>query len=339
MSLYDDIGGMEGCRKLAESFYGRVHKEKALAPLFPGSLHCAIAGLTAFLAEFLGGPLEYSHHRWHLSLREAHGGFAIGPKERTAWLRQMRAALHDASMPEELRRGLAEYFEDSSRWIAGITPSGACPHAELDRRWKRQHALERAIAAARAGLPDAAIELAEGGTLEIPTLVSLLALLQPHPYCIERVRREPSLAVARHARRRTLLHDACAAGNLPLVEALLALGADVHASSSGGHMPLYTLANECRAPLAPEIARRLVAAGADSAATMGVERSTALHMAARRGNTALAAALVESGAPLDARDRKGDTPLQRALNCRQKAVALFLAKIDGRHPSHSPILR
>jgi len=47
-------------------------------------------------------------------------------------------------------------------------------------------------------------------------------------------------------------------------------------------------------------------------------------MAARRGSVDVAAALIDHGASLDAPDRKGDTPLRRALNCRRAAVATLL---------------
>jgi len=36
--------------------------------------------------------------------------------------------------------------------------------------------------------------------------------------------------------------------------------------------------------------------------------------------------LLDCGAAMDARDRKGDTPLQRALNCRSDSVAQFLVE-------------
>jgi ankyrin repeat protein len=49
-------------------------------------------------------------------------------------------------------------------------------------------------------------------------------------------------------------------------------------------------------------------------------------MAARRGYVGTAGALLDSGAATEAKDRKGDTPLQRAVNCRRDAVARLLAE-------------
>jgi ankyrin repeat protein len=47
-------------------------------------------------------------------------------------------------------------------------------------------------------------------------------------------------------------------------------------------------------------------------------------MAARRGNTEIAEALLDCGADIHARDKAGDTPLQRAKNCRKSGVASLL---------------
>jgi len=53
-------------------------------------------------------------------------------------------------------------------------------------------------------------------------------------------------------------------------------------------------------------------------------RCTPLHAAARRGTLAVAAALLDGGADLEARDSAGDTPLRRAVNCGQVEMAAFL---------------
>src|SRR5450755_1120264 len=76
--------------------------------------------------------------------------------------------------------------------------------------------------------------------------------------------------------------------------------------------------------------RALVRAGADVNACGGVTRATALHMAARRGYVEIARALLDSGAAVNARDRKGDTPLQRAINCHKNGVSQLLRKRGAR---------
>jgi ankyrin repeat protein len=53
-------------------------------------------------------------------------------------------------------------------------------------------------------------------------------------------------------------------------------------------------------------------------------------MSARRGNAVVAQALLECGANVNARDRRGDTPLQRAINCRKLHVAELLREWESR---------
>ena len=91
------LGGEAGCKRLAVEFYARVGKDPVLRPLFPGkSLRCAIEEFGAFLIQFLGGDEEQTQYRSSLSLRESHARFRIGPSERSAWLKQMRATLKAA---------------------------------------------------------------------------------------------------------------------------------------------------------------------------------------------------------------------------------------------------
>jgi ankyrin repeat protein len=40
----------------------------------------------------------------------------------------------------------------------------------------------------------------------------------------------------------------------------------------------------------------------------------------------IARALLDCGAAIEARDSKGDTPLQRAINCRRDRLARFLVE-------------
>ena len=136
----------------------------------------------------------------------------------------------------------------------------------------------------------------------------------------------PELVSARYVRGRTLLHDAAAAGCVPMVELLLKLGAPTDGA-------LYQVGNACTAPTGGDVVRLLAKAGADVNVQERVKRlRVPLHMAARRGNLPVAKALLDCGARLEVRDSLGETPLRRAVNCNKVEVAaLLLARGADRH--------
>lgn len=346
-NLYQAIGGAVTCRQLSAAFYNRVERDPVLRPLFPGkTLRCAIEEFTAFLAQLLGGPSEDAQRRWWLSLRESHLRFKIGQKERDAWMKNMTQALDDVPIEEPARSALRDLFERSSAYVVNVGqapavaddgrgPSSDNIHREVSRRWNAQRTLDEAVAAVHSGAAERAIALAEGSTLQAyfkcnPAVFA--ALLAPMigrgdgamlDYVREKLLADPALAQERYSGR-TLLHGAAAAGNRATVELLLRLGAGPDVTDAGGHTPLYCVANECKATGGANVVRALIQAGASVDACDGVKRSTALHMAARRGNKEIAEALLDCGAGIEVRDSLGDTPLRRAVNCDKTGVAMLL---------------
>lgn len=327
---YESMGGVEACRKLAETFYSRVRHDRLLRPLFPGkTLHCAIEEFSAFLVQFLGGPTEYTQRRWWVSLHESHRRFQIGPREREAWLSHMRVALDEMPMDEQFRLALRNFFELSSAYLIDRHPApSAAIGPDLSRGWTAQLTLDEAVAAIRRADPDRAIELAETIGPHPGLLVRMIkagdAVLLD--YVRGKLLTTPTLARERF-NNRTLLHAAAAAGNLELVELLLKQGVAAGITDGGGHTALYSLANECSVPGAGALVRVLVQAGADVDASDGVKQCTPLHMAARRGNVEIARALLDCGAAIEKPDSLGDTPLRRAVNCgKTEVAALLLAK-------------
>jgi hypothetical protein len=121
------------------------------------------------------------------------------------------------------------------------------------------------------------------------------------------------------SRGQTLLHDAAMAGQAELAIVLIRLGSDPDAKEPEGHTPLYRASTG-------EVARVLLAAGATVDVPSGPTRGTPLHQAARRGCGSVAAALLDHGANIDARDSKGQTPLRRAVNCRQLQLVPLLVR-------------
>src|SRR4051794_7965009 len=125
-TLLDELGGEAGCKRLSTEFYARVGGDPILRPLFPGkTLRCAIEEFAAFLIQFLGGDEEQTQYRWWLSLRESHARFRIGPPERSAWLKQMRATLKAAQFDEKTRIALDQLFRHSSAYVMGKAVSAA----------------------------------------------------------------------------------------------------------------------------------------------------------------------------------------------------------------------
>ena len=323
------LGGEAGCRRLSAEFYARVGQDAVLRPLFPGkTLRCATEEFAAFLIQFLGGDEEQTQHRWWLSLRESHARFRIGPTERSAWLSHMGATLAAAPLDEETRKTLRQFFLQSSTYVVGNVAAEP-EHEELAARWAAQRALDDAIGAIAAGHDQEALALATQFAPRAPVFVGLLARMVQSGrtrlirFVIDAVQSEPSLAARRFAGA-TLLHFACGAGCFEVVALLLRLGTNPNVEDRGAHTPLYSVANECGSETGPEIVRELVRAGGDVNACGGVTRATALHMAARRGHVSIAGALLDCGAAIEAKDSKGDTPLQRAVNCRRHLVAQLL---------------
>jgi len=127
-----------------------------------------------------------------------------------------------------------------------------------------------------------------------------------------------------------LLHDAAQAWDIERVRLLLSFGADVNARNfEGGHTPLYFAANHVdlsRPTDGKAVAETLIRHGAEVNVHSGPIRGTPLHTAARRDNVVVASVLLCAGADIEARDIKGETPLRRALNCRQPGmIGLLLA--------------
>jgi len=355
--LFVQLGGADGCARLATLFYAQVERDPVLRPLFGKKFREPIEKLAAYLSQLAGGPPEHSRIRWSLSLREAHRRFAIGSAERDAWLAAMARALDQADLQEPARGALLAFFERSAptqvnrggERVAGEPfpePLPDAVHRHLAGRWKEELAVEDVVAAVRQGDAGRSLALVEGPELRVlfdrdrAALASLLELLMASgdevllDHVMRRLRDDPSLVRTIYFRGRTLLHGAAAAGCVPAVELLLDLGIAIEAADGGGRTPLFGVANECRGPSGGAVARALLQRGAAADARDRVSRCTPLHAAARRGSVAVAEALLDGGADLEAADGAGDTPLRRAVNCGQVEMAAFLLARGADAGSH-----
>src|SRR4051794_11183694 len=111
-TLFDRAGGMPFFERLVGRFYAGVDTDPILRPLYPESdLAGAQRRLTLFLAQYWGGPRTYDDERGHPRLRMRHAPFAIGPRERDAWLRLMNDAIGQAGASPDVAERLHAYIE------------------------------------------------------------------------------------------------------------------------------------------------------------------------------------------------------------------------------------
>jgi hemoglobin len=329
--MIDALGGEAGCLKLATAFYSRVATDPELRPLFPGkTLRCATEEFSAFLVQFLGGDEDKTQYRWWLSLRESHARFKIKESQRAAWLNQMELTLRSSELKPETQDALLQFFTSSSSYLLK-QESEPIKHPELATRWNQAKAIDQLVANITSGQDTEVLQTFKDFAARPSLFVGILArmLQTAHPELIEAVaeaiKQDPTLGPRQNAGR-SLLHHAAGAGSAEIVQLLLTQGINPNLLDSGNHAPLYRLANANPTDAGPAIARMLVKAGADINHAGGPTRSTPLHMAARQGNAQLAQTLLELGASPTARDSKGFTPLDRAINCRKpQIVSLFTA--------------
>ena len=116
-TLYDRVGGRDFFVTLIERFYGSVADDPVLRPLYPEDLGPPKAHLAGFLAQYWGGPPQYTAERGSPRLRMRHAPFAIGQMERDVWVRHMRTALGSVDVSPEDAAALSEYFEDTATFL------------------------------------------------------------------------------------------------------------------------------------------------------------------------------------------------------------------------------
>ncbi|WP_421696218.1 group II truncated hemoglobin [Aestuariivirga sp.] len=114
MSIYEQMGGETGVRRLVETFYDIVESEPEGEPLRVmhnegNGLRHAREAQFLFLSGFLGGPQLYVEQFHHSNVKQVHAHLKIGAVEAQSWLSCMDKALTQTA-DEETRRRLMQNF-------------------------------------------------------------------------------------------------------------------------------------------------------------------------------------------------------------------------------------
>lgn len=108
--MYEAVGGQPFFDALVGAFARRVERDPRLRPLYPEDLGPGMRALALFLAQYWGGPPEYSARRGHPRLRMRHLPFTIGEVERDAWLAAMLDALAEVAPPPGIAAAMRDHF-------------------------------------------------------------------------------------------------------------------------------------------------------------------------------------------------------------------------------------
>ncbi len=112
-TIYEQVGGEATFRRLVDLFYARIEQDPLLRPLFPPDLEPGKQHQILFLSQYFGGPRHYTEQRGHPRLRLRHMPFAIGQRERDAWVGHMLAAIDEVGIAEPFRSAMRAYFESA----------------------------------------------------------------------------------------------------------------------------------------------------------------------------------------------------------------------------------
>jgi hemoglobin len=126
LSFYEAVGGEETFTRLVHRFYEEVAADPELLALYPTpqDLGPAEEHLRLFLIQYWGGPTTYNDLRGHPRLRMRHVRFHIGEAERDLWLKHMRTALDELSLPDALDAQLWDYLVMAAHSLVNVMPEG-----------------------------------------------------------------------------------------------------------------------------------------------------------------------------------------------------------------------
>jgi len=152
------------------------------------------------------------------------------------------------------------------------------------------------------------------------------AALKGHKEVAELLLAEGADVNAKNKRYMTPLHLAARSGRKEIVELLITAGADVNAKDEDGKTPLDD-ANE-----GPFLSPEDKAAKKEIATLLRKHggKLNSIHAAARAGNDEAVKEFLAAGADVNAKDKKGGTPLDWAIGLNHTKTANLLRKHGGK---------
>lgn len=120
VSLFDQLGGEAGLRRLVDAFYDRMETDARCAgirAMHPPSLDGSRDKLFWFLCGWSGGPPHFEQRFGHPRLRARHLPFAIGVSERDQWLGCFRAALVALAVDGAVQAKALAAIEPLADWM------------------------------------------------------------------------------------------------------------------------------------------------------------------------------------------------------------------------------
>jgi hemoglobin len=116
-SLYDHAGGHDALRRFIDIFYGSVLSDSLLHPLFGAGRPGHVDQLTAFDAESLGGPDDFTRKMGgFIHLIDVHRGLNISEAQRERFVELYMAAADQSHLPDDppFREALRSHVEFGS---------------------------------------------------------------------------------------------------------------------------------------------------------------------------------------------------------------------------------
>ncbi len=109
-TLFEAVGE-ERLHRLIDTFYGYVSQDEILLKIFPRNWDEIAYKQKLFQTQFLGGPNLYIKEFGHPMMRARHMPFRITEIEKEAWLKNMRRAMQEIDLEDELQEKMMERYE------------------------------------------------------------------------------------------------------------------------------------------------------------------------------------------------------------------------------------